>query len=120
MEGYRIQYYTDSKTGKKPAKKFIYRLSDKTRAKIFKYIDYLKDSKGYLDEPYSRHIVGSIRELRVDFAKDRHRIFYFTFINRRIILLNGFVKKTQKTPGREINKAIRYHKDVKNNAHLYE
>jgi len=120
MEEYRIFYYKNSQTGKQPARKFIYSLTRKTRAKIFKYLEYLKMSDGYLDEPYSRHIKGKIRELRVDFVNQRHRIFYFTFVDKKIILLNGFTKKTAKTPRQEIIKVMNYYLDVKNNHKLYE
>ena len=68
----------------------------------------MRVNKGYLDEPYSKHIKGKIRELRVDFSKNKHRIFYFTFIKKNIILLHAFSKKTPKTPISEIKKAVVY------------
>ena len=39
------------------------------------------------------------------------RILYFFFSGGKIILTNGFVKKTNETPRNEINKAIQYKKD---------
>jgi len=77
----------------------------KDRVKIFKYIELLRQNQGILDEPYSKHIRGKIRELRVDFANNRHRIFYFTFVGRNIILLHAFRKNTSKTPESDIIKA---------------
>ncbi len=85
-----------------------------------KYIEYLKLHEGVLDEPYSKQIKGKIRELRVDFSKNRHRIFYFTFINKNIILLHAFLKKTPKTPLGEIKKAEQNYNDVINNPKIYE
>ncbi len=41
-------------------------------------------------------------ELRIKFSNDIARIFYFTYYNQEIILLNGFIKKTMKTPKRDI------------------
>ena len=120
MSEYRIFYYKDSTSGKKPVREFIFSLSPKVRSKIFKYIEELGRNDGYMVEPYSRHIVGDIRELRVDFGHSRHRIFYFTFVGKRIIILHGFLKKTAKTPEREIQRAIKYHHDVIINPHLYE
>ena len=102
---YRV-YYIDAK-GKEPVKKYIDELSEKEQVKIFIYLNLLKDRKGYLDEPYARHIKGKIRELRVDFARNRHRIFYFVFVGKKIILLHAFLKKTAKTPKQEITKAIK-------------
>lgn len=117
---YRVHYYINSKNSKKPARDFIFGLSVKVRAKIFKYIEELRSHDGYLDEPYSRHIIGKIRELRVDFARSRHRIFYFCFIDKKIILLHGFVKTIAQTPTQEIRQACQEYEDVINNAQLYE
>lgn len=89
------------------------------RTKIVKYIEWLRANNGILDEPYSRHISGKIRELRVDFAKNRFRIFYFLFIKKTIIILHGFKKDTQKTPSYEIAKAQQRLEDVFVNQELY-
>lgn len=104
MNNYEIQYYIDNK-GRTPVREYINRLNLKERAKVLKYIDFLRQNDGKLDEPYSRHIEGKIRELRVDFHRNRHRIFYFTFVGKQIILLHAFLKKTAKTPVSEINQA---------------
>lgn len=70
-------------------------------------------------EPYSRHIKGKIRELRVDFGKNRFRIFYFLFIKKTIVILHGFKKDTQKTPPYEIAKAEKRLEEVFINHELY-
>ena len=117
---YRISYYKNSRNGKKPVYEYILRLDKKDKAKIFKYFDYLVTNNGYLDEPYSKHVKNKIRELRVDFANSHHRIFYFTFINKNIILLHAFLKKTAKTPEQEIKRALVNYYDTINNQKLYE
>ena len=115
-EEYSVKYYKNIKTGRVPVKEYIWQLDIKQRAKIAKYIKLLKISQGYLDEPYSRHIAGKIRELRVDIKRNRNRIFYFTFIGKNIILLHAFLKKTNKTPLQEITKAEQnYHQFIINN-----
>jgi len=116
---YRVKFFQNDK-GEIPCLEYIEKLNIKEKAKVLKYIEFLKDRKGYLDEPYSKHIKGKIRELRVDFSKSRHRIFYFTFINQTIILLHAFLKKTQQTPNKEIKKAEDNLKNVLNNQKLYE
>jgi len=118
-EKYRIYYYADHK-GKEPVKKYIDKLSRKEQLKVFAYLELLKDKKGYLDEPYSKHIKGKIRELRVDFSKNHHRIFCFTFIGKKIIILSAFLKKTAKTPQKEIEKAINNYRDFLINKNKYE
>lgn len=117
---YKVKFYRDSKKGNSPALDYLEKLNQKEKTKILKYIEFLRLSNGYLDEPYSKHIKGKIRELRVDFGHNRHRIFYFTFISRTIILLNGFLKKTEKTPFVEIKKVEAYLADVLQNKKMYE
>ncbi|KKQ96347.1 MAG: hypothetical protein UT42_C0035G0006 [Candidatus Falkowbacteria bacterium GW2011_GWA2_39_24] len=117
---YKIKFYKDSQTGKSPVLEYIDNLNRKERAKILKYIEFLREHEGYLDEPYSKHIKGKIRELRVDFSKNRFRIFYFIFIEKTIILLHAFLKKTEKTPIQDIKRAEANYCDVLNNAKLYE
>lgn len=106
IENYGVFCYQNSQTGKIPVLEYIEKLSFKEQVKVTKYIAYLKENKGYLDEPYSKHITGKIRELRVDFSKNKHRIFYFTFIEKKIVLLHAFLKKTKKTPRQEITRAL--------------
>ena len=99
---------------------YIDQVSEKDRSKITKYIEYLRVNKGVLDEPYSKHIRDKIRELRVDFSKNHHRIFYFTFINKNIVLLHAFLKNTARAPESEIIRAERNLIKVLNSKESYE
>jgi len=112
---YQIKFYKDVKRNFTPVLEYIRNLAEKDRAKVAKYMNYLKENRGVLDEPYSKHIRGKIRELRVDFAKNKHRIFYFTFIGKNIILLHAFLKKTAKTPESEIKRAEENYNNIINN-----
>jgi len=60
---------------------------------------------------YSKHLEDGIFEIRTKFGSDITRVLYFFVIGRRIILTNGFVKKTQKTPASEIALAKQYRAD---------
>jgi phage-related protein len=117
---YRVKFFKDLKTGKSPVLEYIEELGKKEQAKILKYIEFLRINKGYLDEPYSRHIRGKIRELRIDFAQNRHRIFYGLAAGKIVILLHAFLKKTAKTPVLEIIKATNNYQNVQNNFKIYE
>lgn len=117
--GYKISFYKDKKD-KSSVLEYINKLHGKERSKIYKYIEILRINDGVLDEPYSRHIKGKIRELRVDFGKNRHRIFYFAFIEKNIVFLSAFLKKTAKTPLREIKKAEDIYYSVIDNSKKYE
>jgi len=50
-------------------------------------------------------------ECRIQFASNAYRIFCFFEKNSVVILTHGFVKKTQKTPQQEIEKAEAYRRD---------
>lgn len=58
---------------------------------------------------YLKHITGTkgLYELRVDLGTDAVRIFCFFDMGRIVVLLNGFRKKTQKTPRKEIERALK-------------
>ncbi len=117
---YKVKFYLNPKTDKSDVRKYIYGLALKEKTKVLKYVEFLRINKGVLNEPYSRHIKGKIRELRVDFSGKKYRIFYFTFINKNIILLHAFLKKTAKTPLNEITKAEKNYNYVINHQQLYE
>lgn len=72
------------------------------RAKAIKLIDLLSEYGVLLKEPYTKQLRGKIRELRIKDSQGAVRILYFTFTGKRFILLHGFIKKTDKTPEREI------------------
>ncbi len=82
------------------------------RAKAFSEIELLEKHGVNLREPYTKPIKGDsykgIYELRVKFASDISRIFYFSFQKNKFVLLHGFIKKMDKTPTRELDKAKRY------------
>jgi phage-related protein len=115
---YKVKFYRDSKTGRRLVLEYIEGLTEKEQAKVSKYIEFLREHNGYLEEPYSKHIKGKIRELRVDFARNRYRIFYFVFIEKTIILLHAFLKKTAKTPNSEIKKAEENYAKFLNNPNI--
>lgn len=117
---YKVKFYRDPKSDKSSVLEYIDRLPEKERAKVLKYIEFLRGHRGILDEPYSKHMKGKIRELRVDFSRNRHRIFYFLFIKKTIILLHVFSKTTAKTPRQELRRAEINHHDTLLHPHLYE
>lgn len=117
---YKVKFFYDRSTAKAPVREYLDRLPVKERAKILKYIEFLHEHKGILDEPYTKHIRDKVRELRVDFGRNRHRIFFFIFVGKNIILLHAFLKKTAKTPEAEINKALNNYHKVSTDSKLYE
>ena len=98
-----IAYETEN--GDNPVEKFLDKLNPKMRAKIFGMLVILQEKGNQLREPYSKHGEDGIFELRCKFGSDITRVMYFFFDRGKIILINGFVKKTQKTPVAEIQLA---------------
>ncbi len=107
MDKFEVEFYTKD-NGDKPAKDFILSLDKKMRAKILGIIDILEENGNELREPYSKYLEDGIFELRGKVGNDISRILYFFYYGNRIVLTNGFIKKTQKTPMQEIKLAKMY------------
>ena len=110
MSKFEVEFYETS-SGEQQAKEFLSSLDSKMRAKLVNTIAILQNNGSELREPYSKHILEGIFELRAKVGSDITRVMYFFYIDRHIILTNGFIKKTQKTPPGEIEKAKKYRAD---------
>ena len=97
--------------GTEPVREFLDSLDVKMRAKMYREIDLLVINGPELREPHSKHLNDGIFELRAKQSNDISRVLYFFFIGKKAILTNGFLKKTMRTPKREIELAKRYRKD---------
>ena len=88
--------------------KFYYFLLDtdiKMRAKISSLMEILEEYGNLLREPYSKYLRDGIFELRCQSGNNISRILYFFYCDNKIIMTNGFIKKTNKTPKKEIELA---------------
>ena len=101
---FEIEFYETEK-GKVPVAEFLDSLDDKMSAKIVALMEVLEDKGTELRKPYSEHLEDGIFELRCKQGSNITRVLYFFYVGRRIIATNGFVKKTQKTPAKEIRLA---------------
>lgn len=106
---HQIYFYND-RNGKTPVKEYLTRLAargDKdSRIKLNKIRDYVKILSEYgtqAGKPYIKHLDGDIWELR----PLRDRILFVGWMNESYVLLHQFIKKTRKTPVKEIEKARR-------------
>lgn len=102
-----IYFYKD-RNGHEPVKEYLQELAKKndkdSRIKSDKINDYIEALKQYgkqLGEPYIKHLDGDIWELR----PLRDRILFVAWHEGGFVLLHQFMKKTQKTPAREIEQA---------------
>ena len=110
MKQFEIIFY-DKTDGTEPAKDFLMELDIKMRAKMVRTIEILQNNGVSLREPYSKSLNDGIFELRAKVGSDISRVLYFFFVGHKIILTNGFIKKTQKTPQAEIERAKQYRED---------
>ena len=88
---------------------FLDSLSIKERALILKNIEKLieyKNNNFNLSLKFTKNLRDGIFELKVELQNRTSRSLYFYEKNQMIIFTNGFIKKSQKTPPKEINKAI--------------
>jgi len=67
-----------------------------------------------LGMPHTRAMGDGLFELRLKGAEGIARVFYCTLAGRRIVMLHQFVKKSEKTPPRELAVARRRIKEIKN------
>lgn len=111
-EGIRLHqiYFYKDKDGNRPVADYLIALGSKndkdSRIRFNKIQDYINALCEYglqLREPYIKHLGGELWELR----PLRDRIFFVAWYNGSFVLLHQFIKKTQKTPEREIEKAKR-------------
>lgn len=110
---YNVVFYKD-KNGKSEIEDYLLKLQKKKDKdsrikfnKITAYIDMLLKHGTSIGEPYIKHLDSDIWELR----PLRDRILFAYWDNNRFVLLSVFMKQTQKTPQREIEKAKRYLED---------
>ena len=65
-----------------------------------------------IHEPYVKHLQGPLWEMRMKGKDSIARAIYVTVRERRVVILHVFTKKTQKTPQREMETALRRMKDI--------
>ncbi len=94
---------------------FLKKQPIKVQNKIFKIIMAIETLER-IPESYLKKITGTkgLYEARISLASNIWRVFCFFDKGRLVILLNGFTKKSQKTPKCEIEKALRLMNDYFN------
>ena len=95
MPTYQAIFYQKD-DGSEPAKEFILSVDKKMRAKILKTIAMLQNNGTELRMPYSEYLEDGIFEIRAKVGTDISRVLYFFVVGHKIILTNGFIKKTPK------------------------
>ena len=87
---------------------FFVKQRDKVKDKIIWTLELIEEVHN-VPETYLKHITKTegLFEIRVQQGSDIFRIFCFFDKKKLVVLANGFQKKTQKTPKKEIDKALK-------------
>lgn len=107
---FKIEFYETS-SGKAPAYDFIMSLRPKLQAKMLGTLQLLSEFGAAIRSPFNKCLGDNIFELRCQFGSDSIRVLYFFHQEKAVVLTNGFFKKTQRTPAKEIRLAKKYRKD---------
>ena len=83
-------------------------------ARFLKYAERMELYGPDLGMPHTRAMGQGLFELRLKAADGIARVFYCTVVDRQIVMLHQFVKKTDKIPHKELDLARRRMKEVKN------
>lgn len=105
-----IKFYKD-KNEKCPVEEFLNSLDIKMRRKMLRSIEALQQLGIVLREPLSKPLDDGIFELRAQLGNNITRVMYFFVIGNKAVLTHGFIKKTQKTPPSEIERAKKIRQD---------
>ena len=104
---YEVVFFK-TESGAVPAQEFLDNLPIKLREKTLRGLVLLQELGPQLRGEETEYIRDGLFELRTKFGSDITRVFYFFFVGQKVVVTNGFVKKSQKTPRREIERALRY------------
>ena len=106
----KIIFY-ETLSGSCPVDEFLESLPIRHHAKAIRNLQLLEEFGQDLGGGYISKVRGKLWELRIRFAKDISRIFYFIPMGNTFVILHGFIKKTQKTPISEIDISLKRIRD---------
>ncbi|WP_114749240.1 type II toxin-antitoxin system RelE/ParE family toxin [Pleomorphovibrio marinus] len=97
-ENHFMEFYQDQDEKVKSKIQYVFELIKQVERVPKKFLDHIKGTDGLF-------------EVRVEYQSNIYRIFCCFDEGRLVVLFNGFQKKTQKTPKKEIEKAERLMKE---------
>lgn len=104
-----IEYYSDKLS------RMILKMPSGLLARYIHVSDLMLKFGPNLGMPHTRAMGEKLFEMRLKSKEGISRIFYCTKIGKKIIILHFFIKKTQKTPTKEIEIARKRLAEVLNN-----
>jgi len=106
--GWKIEYYSEA------VQREILTLPAGLLARYIHLTDRMIGFGPHLGMPYTRSMDKGLFDLRLKAAEGIVRVFYFVRTGQRIVMLHQFVKKSQKTPPKELKIARRRMKEIEN------
>ncbi|NWF66014.1 MAG: type II toxin-antitoxin system RelE/ParE family toxin [Campylobacterales bacterium] len=108
MINYTVEF-VELKSGKKPFFEFLKKLRDDDVVKIFARIDFFiskKNSNEQISDKLSKYLKNGIFEIKCELSDKSIRVLYFYIDGAKMVITHGFIKKSNKTDPKEIEKAI--------------
>ena len=105
-----IEFYR-TETGGAPIEEFFDSLSDKVVQKIIAVIELVETEPIVPAKFFKKLTDTELYECRIRWESNIYRLFCFFDRDNKVVFTNGFVKKTQKTPQREIDRAKNYRRE---------
>ncbi len=104
---YEIRYYSEA------VQEEIAELPDTLAARYIVLTRRMQAVGPNLGEPHTKAMGAGLFELRLKGAEGIARVFFCTLVGRRIVMLHSFVKKSDRTPKRELEVALDRMKEIK-------
>lgn len=103
---FEVWFFTTA-SGRRPVHEFLIDQEESSRDKLYEVMGYFREHGFHLSTLYLRRMSGSkhLWELRAKHRSKQYRLFLAKIDDRTVLLLHAIVKKTQKTPKREIETA---------------
>ena len=104
---WKVTYYNEQVTD------IIRKWPKKLLAKYLRILDLIEEEGPNLGEPFTKKLDKGLYEIRVKAQEGIGRALYCYVLDKEIIILTAFIKKTQKTPPRVLKLAKERMKEVK-------
>ena len=106
---WNIKYYNDS------VQKDIMALPPKIQARYIHLTERMLTIGANLGMPHTKAMGGGLFELRIKSVEGIGRVLYCTVVKKKIVMLHSFIKKSQKSPKKELEIAKKRMKEVQSN-----
>lgn len=106
LERRQVTYYNDQVVDE------IKSWPPKLKSKYFRTLDLIEDQGPQLGEPFTKALGHGLFEIRVKAQEGIGRAFFCYQVKAEIIILHAFIKKTQKTPKKELELAVKRLREI--------